>query len=851
MEMEQMKKAVVIILNILVIIAMISYAVLFSFSQQESSVQSEKKAFTSTVEVMEQVSSNYLLSCQNICDNWASYVESGKYTMPEAMEQIMRMNTDENISIQLLKAENLSGLSSVAKQLNAEDYTVTYTEKYSTLYDELRAFADSGASDSGIHVTRNFNNPVNGDFVVAFCQQITLYDENGAYRALLLYIDQLSQFRERWVFPVGYSDAQIAMIDSDGEYIIRADSMKSENFYEFIRTYNDLTYPQSDALRAQVNAGDTGGFGYLNAGKQQTYYAYTHLGGGNWLLVGSIPLKDLSGASMQWSLIAVICCGFLALLFLNVAYFLFLNRKLAASLTAAESASRAKTEFLSSMSHDIRTPMNAIVGMTAIARRSVDNPAQVGDCLTKISLASDHLLTLINDILDLSRVESGKLRLNPTEFSLAEAVQNLVNIMYPAAADKQLRFEVYLDKIKRERLVADELRLSQIWINILSNAIKYTGSGGSVTVSLREENADDGKILLVYRVADNGIGMSAEFKKTIFDAFTRATDSRINEIQGSGLGMTITKQMTDLMGGDIQVESELGKGSVFTVTLPLKAAAGEPEEKTFPGLAVLIMDADSHVVSSARSVFSEMCITAESASDLQQAIDLTARRRAERNGFDVIFIGSNFPETQSTACIAALREAAGSDQTKIIVASYDYAGLSEAERAAGADGHIVKPCFRTTLREKLDEMIDPENSAKIRKPERNYAGLRLLVAEDNDLNWEIIDELLSYYGIVPERAENGRVCVDMLENAEVGRYQMIFMDIQMPVMNGLEATRAIRALPDAEKARIPIIAMTADAFAEDVEKCRSAGMNGHVAKPLSIDRVLAEIDRFRRKEEKK
>jgi two-component system sensor histidine kinase/response regulator len=474
----------------------------------------------------------------------------------------------------------------------------------------------------------------------------------------------------------------------------------------------------------------------------------------------------------------------------------------------------------------------------------------VDDCLTKISLASDHLLTLINDILDLSRVESGKLRLNPTEFSLAEAVQNLVNIMYPAAAEKQLRFEVYLDKIGRERLVADELRLSQIWINILSNAIKYTGSGGFVTVSLREENADDGKILLVYRVEDNGIGMSAEFKKTIFDAFTRATDSRINEIQGSGLGMTITKQMTDLMSGDIQVESELGKGSVFTVTLPLQAA-GEPEEKTFPGLSVLIMDADSHVVSSALAVCSEMRITAESASDLRQAIDLTARRRAGKNGFDVIFVGSNFPETESTACIAALREAAGSDRTKIIAASYDYAGLSEAERAAGADGHIIKPCFRTTLRGKLDEIFDPENSAKIRKPESSYAGLRILVAEDNDLNWEIIDGLLRYYDIVPERAENGRVCVDMLENAEAGWYRMVFMDIQMPVMNGLEAARAIRALPDTEKARIPIIAMTADAFAEDVEKCKSAGMNGHVAKPIGIDRVLAEIDRFKGKEETK
>jgi two-component system sensor histidine kinase/response regulator len=845
-----MKKTIVIILNILVIIAMISYVVLFSFSQRESFVQSEKKAFTSTVEVMEQVSSNYLLSCQNICDNWASYVNSVRYTMPEAMEQLARMNTDESISIQLLRAENLTGLSSIAKRQDAEDYTVTYTEKYSTLYDELRAFAGAGASDSGIRVTRNFNNPVNGDFVVAFCQKIALYDENGAYSALLLYIDQLSQFRKRWVFPVGYSDAQIAMIDSDGEYIIRADSMKSENFYEFIRAYNNLTYPQSYALRTQVNAGDTGGFGYLNATGQQTYYAYTHLSGGNWLLVGAIPLKDLSGASVQWSLVAVICFGFLVLLFLNVAYFLFLNRKLAVSLTAAESASRAKTDFLSSMSHDIRTPMNAIIGMTAIARRNVENPVQVGDCLTKIGLASDHLLTLINDVLDISRVESGKLSLNPVGFSLAEAMQNLVNIMYPAAAEKRLRFEVYIDNIGRERLVADKLRLSQIWINILSNAIKYTGSGGSVTVSLREENAEHGKIRLVYRVADNGIGMSAEFKKTIFDAFSRATDSRINEIQGSGLGMTITKQMTDLMGGNIQVESELGKGSVFTVTLPFEAAEGEPEGKTFPGLTALVADADGHVVSSALSVLSEMCVNAEGAFDARQAIDLTARRHAEKNGFDVIFVGSNLPEMEGAACIAALRAAAGSDQTKIIAASYDYAGLSEAERAAGADGHIMKPCFRTTLREKLDDIFDPENSVKVRKPEKSYAGLRLLVAEDNDLNWEIIDELLSYHGILSERAENGRVCVDMLESAEAGRYQMIFMDIQMPVMNGLEATREIRALPEAEKARIPIIAMTADAFAEDVEKCKSAGMNGHVAKPLSIDRVLAEIDKFRGKEEK-
>jgi len=829
----------------LIILFMIFYILFFAFSQRDNSVRTDKHAFLNTVEVMKQVSSNYLYSSQNICNNWAEYINSGTFTMEEAMAQVSRMNTDDKNSIQFLLTDTMTGISSVPKITDKKDFSVSYAGNYKTLSDELRSFAQQTSDGSKLHVTRNFTNPVNGDFVVAFVSPVSLVDDAGkACQGLLLYLNSLDQIQSSWVFPIGYKSAEIAMVDEEGDYIIRADSMKSANFYEFIRSYNNLSYPESDAVRDMVRKNESGGFDYLDSVGRQTYYTYVHMQEGNWTMIGAIPIADMNIAKLPWSLVLVLFAGFLMLILINGVSFVHLNRKLTVSLKEAEQASKAKSDFLSSMSHDIRTPMNAIIGMAAIAKRSIDEPEQVKDCLNKIDLASRHLLTLINDILDISRVESGKLRLNPEKFALPKAMQNLINIMYPDIREKHLQFNVYTENIIAEYLIADELRISQIWINILSNAIKYTEAGGRVSVLIREEPAENDKIRLIYQVSDTGIGMSQDFMKTIFDAFTRATDSRINEIQGTGLGMTITKRMTDLMGGNIEVKSELEKGSVFTVTLPLERVKEAEADIRLPSLSLLISDSDPAILKETGAVLKEMGVTAETAGSFKDAISKAREKREKAQSFDTVIVNADlFDDTDETA-LRTLREAAG-EGAKILLASYDYSSLSEEQIGAGIDGRVVMPYFKSVLRNALNSFAPGTADAGTEPVKRIYSGVNILVAEDNDLNWEIINRLLSFYGISSSRAKNGQECLDILAQADKNRYLLILMDIQMPVMDGYEAAKKIRAMQDIGKASVPIIAMTADAFQEDVEKCRSAGMNGHIAKPVNINMVLKAVDQYR------
>ncbi|HUM83099.1 MAG TPA: response regulator [Lachnospiraceae bacterium] len=840
-----MKRRSLIIRNMLIIMFMISYVLFFAFSERDKSIRTDKLAFLNTMEVMKQVSSNYLYSSQNICNNWAAYIDSGTFSMEEAMAQVSRMNSDDKNSIQFLSADSLTGISSVSKVTDAKDFSVSYKSGYQTLLDELHSFLQPASDDSKLHVTRSFTNPVNGEFVVAFVSPVLLADASGkSYQGLLLYLKSLEQIKSNWVFPVGYKSAEIAMIDENGDYIIRSDSMKGANFYEFIRSYNNLSYPESNAIQAAVSGNTNGGFDYLDSIGRETYYSYVHMQEGNWILVGAIQLADMNIAEFPWVLVLILFVGFLMLIFINGASFMRLNNKLAVSLKGAEQASKAKTDFLLSMSHDIRTPMNAIAGMTAIAKHSMDEPEQVKDCLNKIDLASRHLLTLINDILDISRVESGKLRLNPEKIRLPEAMQNLINIMYPEIREKHLVFNVYIENIISEYLIADELRLSQIWINILSNAIKYTDAGGEVTVLLREEVAESNKISLIYQVTDTGIGMSQDFINTIFDAFTRATDSRINEIQGTGLGMTITKRMTDLMGGSIKVKSELGKGSVFTVALPIERDKEAETDIKLPPLLILISDSNPTTLNETAAVLKEMGAAAETADSFKNVISEIRERKEKAQSFDAIILNENLVDGTDQTNVRTLRRAVG-NEAKILLASYNYSSLSEEQKRAGIDGRIVMPFFKSVLREALSSVVRETKDAVPNPAKEIYSGINVLIAEDNDMNWEIISRLLSFYGINSSRAKNGKECIDILAEADKDRYLLIFMDIQMPVLNGYEAAEKIRAMQDTGKASIPIFAMTADAFQEDVERSRKAGMNGHIAKPININMVLKAIDQYK------
>jgi len=527
------------------------------------------------------------------------------------------------------------------------------------------------------------------------------------------------------------------------------------------------------------------------------------------------------------------------------------NKKLRVMAREAEAANRAKTDFLSTMSHDIRTPMNAIIGLTAIAEKKLDDREAISENLRKISLTSNHLLTLINDILDISKVESGKLNLSPLTFSIVETVQNLMNLSQPMVKEKNIDFSFRINRMEKEYLYADQLRLNQIYINILSNAIKYTMPGGSVSVDLREEESEkEGCIKLIYCVADTGIGMSPEFLEKMYQPFSRQTDSRVNSIQGTGLGLAITKQMVELMDGTIECQSELGKGTTFTITLDLPFAEKQLEEMRFDDVDVLIADDDPILLETAVDTLESMGINAEQAQSGMEALEKTRRRHEAGKDYNVIILDWRMPDMNGIEAIRHIREKVDVPIPVLLTSAYDWSDIEDKAKEAGANGFISKPLFRSRLYEKIHELLGTE--AKTLEPEDDYsdlAGMNILIAEDNDINWEIISTMLEMFGITSERAENGRICVDKMAQAKEGLYDLIFMDIQMPEMNGLDATRNIRKLENKWAATIPIIAMTADAFSENVAECLETGMNGHIPKPVDMKLVIKEIRRI--KEEKK
>ena len=491
--------------------------------------------------------------------------------------------------------------------------------------------------------------------------------------------------------------------------------------------------------------------------------------------------------------------------------------------------------------------MNAIIGLTTIAEKNLGDVGSTKDSLRKISLASNHLLTLINDILDISKVESGKLKLSPLTFSIVETVENLVNISQPMIKEKNIEFSFHIDRMEKEYLYADQLRLNQIYINILSNAIKYTEPGGRVSVNMREdESAEPGCVRLTYSVADSGIGMSPEFMEAMYQPFLRQTDSRVNSIQGTGLGLAITKQMVDLMGGTIDCQSELGKGTTFTVVLDIPEADRQREEMRLEPIDVLIVDDDEIMLQIAVYALESIGASAEQARSGLEALDMIEHRHLAGKDYGVIIVDWKMPEIDGIETIKRIRSEIDAKTPIMLISAYDWSDIEDKAKEAGANGFVSKPLFRSTLYDKINDLIGKQSTSL--EPEEDYSdlqGLRILVAEDNDINWEIISAMLSMYGISTDRAENGRVCVDMMREAAEGSYELIFMDVQMPEMNGLDATRAIRKLENSWASSIPIIAMTADAFSENVAECMNAGMNGHIPKPIDMKLVLKEIRRIK------
>ncbi|MDE7331097.1 MAG: response regulator [Lachnospiraceae bacterium] len=520
------------------------------------------------------------------------------------------------------------------------------------------------------------------------------------------------------------------------------------------------------------------------------------------------------------------------------------------ALMQAQHANRAKTTFLSNMSHDIRTPMNAIIGFATIAVSHIDNKDQVRDCLQKVLSSSNHLLSLINDILDMSRIESGKVQIKEQECNISELMHNLVNIIQPQVKAKQLELFIDTFEVVNEDVIADALKMNQVFINLLSNAVKYTPAGGTISFRIMQKTTfHHGYGDYVFIIKDNGIGMSQEFVKHIFEPFERESTATQSGIQGTGLGMAITRNIVEMMNGTISVESEVGKGSVFTVefTLKLQDTKKNAEQlKELDGLRALVVDDDFNVCASVSKMLKHIGMRAEWTTSGREAAYRAKIAYDEGDSYHTYIIDWQMPEVSGVETARRIRSAVGEEAPIIILTAYDWSDIEEEAREAGVTAFCAKPLFMSDLKSALlaaNNLLDKEEEAAAWTL-ADFSGKRILLVEDIELNREIAEVILTESGFLVESAPDGTDAVSMMEKAEEYYYDAILMDVQMPIMNGYEATRAIRSMPRKDVRDLPIIAMTANALEEDKEAALKNGMSAHIAKPLDMDIFINVLREF-------
>ncbi len=587
-------------------------------------------------------------------------------------------------------------------------------------------------------------------------------------------------------------------------------------------------------------------------------------------LVGYVPIEAIQreGDAVNQNIFIVVFVMLVAFVICCILYFLnnrqqmryrkeqerereLHNQQLAEALQAAQIASSSKTTFLSNMSHDIRTPMNAILGFTILLAKDADNPGKVREYTKKITASGQHLLSLINDVLDVSKIESGKVVLTIGEFTLNNMVSSVDAIIRPMAREKGQEFEVLVSGVKQEHLIGDETRINQILINLLSNAVKYTQEGGNIwlrIIGLGQHSSQYEHIRI--EVEDNGYGMSQDYLEVIFDAFTRAENSTTNKVQGTGLGMAITKNIVELMGGTIQVSSQVDKGSLFIVELDLRIPDGKSDEQFWQENKIhriLVVDDEADMGRNIQMLMEDAGVQAELAFCGEDA--LCRIRSAQEMGehYDVILLDWKMLDMDGIETARCIRKIVPDGTLILLLSAHDWDEIEEDAVGAGIQGFLTKPFFVSAFKEKIFEINtahDQEIQASENAKEHSLNGVHFLVAEDNEINSEILEELLEVEGAVCHIAENGHLAVEAFKNAPPGTFDAILMDVQMPVMNGYEATLAIRSLEREDAETIPIIAMTANAFAEDVRDAKDAGMNDHIAKPIDMDIVRKTLYKY-------
>lgn len=778
------------------------------------------------------------------------------------VEGIVRRTPPETVSYGDEMLEELA----LGAQVRQFSYLALYTEdgEAETVYGEDLVIPDmeellATIADNKIKVTSGLK--ANGEKLLLLSAKAAYPMRGGKTSAALIGGVPMDYLNDAMVLDEKDALMHSHIVHKDGSYVIRSGKAFRDNYFNRIRAIvdkNSEKEPEEYVQEIQSALEDKKDYSTLITDGDSFSHLYcSSLYSSDWYLISVMPYGALDtaldnlGNDRMYTMLescGVILLGVLLVFFLYFRMSQHQMEELDRARAAADQANRAKSEFLSNMSHDIRTPMNGILGMTTIAMTNVNDPVKVRDCLKKIIMSGKHLLGLINDVLDMSKIENGKMSLNMEQLSLREAMDSIVNIIQPQIKEKGQHFDIFIQNIITEDVICDSVRLNQILINLLSNAIKFTPDGGRINVYLAQEDSPKGDdyIRCHFRVRDSGIGMSPEFQEKIFETFSREKTSQVHKTEGSGLGMAITKCIVDAMQGTIEVTSALNEGSEFHITVDLEKAECEIKDMILPPWKVLVVDNNEDLCRSAVNALEEIGVTAEWALDGWTAIEMVEKHHKTHDAYQIILLDWKMPDMDGLHTTREIRKRVGSDLPILIVSAYDWNDIEEEALAAGADGFIPKPLFRSNLYMGLKHFAEGtpvDTEEKEGSLKERFIGKHILLAEDNDLNWEIAEDILSDAGFTLDRAENGQVCVDMFTQSAPGTYDVILMDIRMPIMNGYEAATAIRAL-DHPDAGLPIIAMTADAFSEDIQHCLDCGMNAHISKPIDVDKLMIQLEKY-------
>lgn len=686
--------------------------------------------------------------------------------------------------------------------------------------------------------------------------------KNGKTVALLFGVTRLSELPKIMNIDNIYNaSASVFIIDTEnGDFIMDTWHESLGNIKDFKMRKTRGKNSWDNNLQKLMNR-ETGYIEYKSQKSNEwTYLYYSPAKINQWTIAVSVPEKEafqsVYAIRRVWLIIASLAVIAVAI------YYLWVRKNakqvinnaveqavLEEKLQKAEAAERAKTMFLSNMSHDIRTPMNAIIGFTTLAETNIDNKERVQNYLSKILSSSNHLLSLINDILDMSRIESGRLNIEEKECSISDIFRDMRNIIQTQMQQKQLNF--YMDTIDviDEDIYCDKLHVNQVLLNLLSNAIKFTPAGGSVSLTIKQkQNAPKGYGAYEIRVKDTGIGMSKDFVKHVFSPFERERTSTVSGIQGTGLGMPITKSIVETMGGTIEVETEQGKGTEFIINLEFRLQTESKQIhpiSELQGLRALVVDDNFDTCDSVTKMLMQIGMRSEWTLHGKEAV-LRAKQAIEiGDEYYAYILDWALPDLGGIEVARQIRSFAGENIPIIILTAYDWSAIEDEAREAGVTAFCNKPIFMSELRDTLASVISkadlPQKESILPDTSDELKGKRLLLVEDNELNLEIAQEILTESGFLVETAEDGTVAVDKVKNSQPGYYDLVLMDVQMPIMNGYEATKAIRELDNEELANIPIVAMTANAFDEDVKLSMEAKMNGHLAKPIDVNRLMETL----------